>query len=284
LDSRLIPNGEYRDAKNIQVSRSQGDDVGALENIFGNAIAVNGDFAADASAPNIQCIGYVVDESSNSVYLFFTDYTDPYLGDVSTYSTSAKNFVYVYNTLSNQTTKLLEGSFLNFSTNRPIIGVNVLENLLFWTDNRNQPRKININLASSNGVSYYNTEDKISVAKYNPYNPINLITASSQAGAIILSTTTSGAITDSNIIPVNSNTGIVVGLGVTGTNVKIGTLVTAVNGNNITVNKPQTLASGVSIEFVRLETSMYDASNELLPSEATASTASAVTSFRNFNV
>jgi hypothetical protein len=29
---------------------------------------------------------------------------------------------------------------------------------------------------------------------------------------------------------------------------------------------------------------MYDASNELLPSEATASTASAVTSFRNFNV
>jgi len=76
LDSRLIPNGEYRDAKNIQVSRSQGDDVGALENIFGNAVAVNGDFAADASAPNIECIGYVVDESSNFIYLFFTDYTD----------------------------------------------------------------------------------------------------------------------------------------------------------------------------------------------------------------
>jgi hypothetical protein len=28
LDSRLIPNGEYRDAKNIQVSRSQGDELG----------------------------------------------------------------------------------------------------------------------------------------------------------------------------------------------------------------------------------------------------------------
>ena len=79
LDSRLIPNGEYRDAKNIQVSRSQGEDVGALENIFGNAVAVNGDFAADASAPNIECIGYVTDESSNFIYLFFTDYTDPYL-------------------------------------------------------------------------------------------------------------------------------------------------------------------------------------------------------------
>mgnify|MGYP005989880185 CR=1 FL=1 len=50
LDARLIPNGEYRDAKNIQVSRSQGDDVGALENILGNAVTVNGDFATDAGA------------------------------------------------------------------------------------------------------------------------------------------------------------------------------------------------------------------------------------------
>ena len=48
LDSRLIPNGEYRDAKNIQVSRSQGEDVVALENILGNAVTVNGDFALDA--------------------------------------------------------------------------------------------------------------------------------------------------------------------------------------------------------------------------------------------
>jgi len=175
LDARLVPNGEYRDAKNIQVSRSQGDDVGALENILGNAVTVNGDFATDAGAPNIECIGYVVDESTSFVYLFFTDYTDPYANDVSTYSTTAKNFVYAYNILSNQRVKLLQGSFLNFSTNRPIIGANLLENLLFWTDNRNQPRKINIDLATSNGVSYYNTEDKISVAKYNPYQSPELI-------------------------------------------------------------------------------------------------------------
>ena len=175
LDARLIPNGEYRDAKNIQVSRSQGDDVGALENILGNAVTVNGDFAADSGVPGIECIGYIVDESTSFVYLFFTDYTDPYDGGVSTYSTSANNFIYAYNILSNQRVKLLQGSFLNFSTNRPIIGVNLLENLLFWTDNRNQPRKINIDLATSNGVGYYNTEDKISVAKYNPYQSPELI-------------------------------------------------------------------------------------------------------------
>ena len=146
----------------------------------------------------------------------------------------------------------------------------MLENLLFWTDNRNQPRKINIDLATSNGVSYYNTEDKISVAKYNPYNPIDLIAPSSQTIAIQATATTTSSITDNNVIPVNNNAGIVVGLGVTGANVKIGTLVTAVNGNNITVNKPQTLGSGVTINFVGLETTMYEVTNEFLPAVGTA--------------
>ena len=36
LDSRLIPNGEYRDGLNISVSTSEGSDVGALENIRRN--------------------------------------------------------------------------------------------------------------------------------------------------------------------------------------------------------------------------------------------------------
>ena len=35
LDDRLLPSGEYRVAQNVQVSRSQSSDVGALENIFG---------------------------------------------------------------------------------------------------------------------------------------------------------------------------------------------------------------------------------------------------------
>ena len=36
LDERLIPDGEYRDALNIQVSSSEGSDAGAIENVLGN--------------------------------------------------------------------------------------------------------------------------------------------------------------------------------------------------------------------------------------------------------
>ena len=265
LDARLVPNGEYRDAKNVQVSRSQGDDVGALENILGNAVTVNGDFATDAGAPNIECIGYVVDESTSFVYLFFTDYTDPYDGDVSTYSTSAKNFVYAYNIQSNQRVKLLQGSFLNFSTNRPIIGANLLENLLFWTDNRNQPRKINIDLAKNNGVNYYNTEDKISVAKYNPYQSPKLIREVSSnvyettmydvASPFLPATGTAmvnGAVTNDTDIVVDAKTGsIVTGNTVTGENVTAGTTVSSFNAQTgeLVVSSNQTLADDTELFF-----------------------------------
>jgi hypothetical protein len=95
----------------------------------------------------------------------------------------------MYNHVTNYKTVLVEGQFLNFSARSPITGVNLIEDLLFWTDNRNQPRKINITNAfdASSGSSftrrhtiqiptpYYTTEDQISVAKYYPWKPISLM-------------------------------------------------------------------------------------------------------------
>ena len=36
LDERLVPNGQYRDAMNVQVSTSEGSDIGTVQNILGN--------------------------------------------------------------------------------------------------------------------------------------------------------------------------------------------------------------------------------------------------------
>ena len=38
LDARLIPSGEYRNAVNVQVSKSEGSSVGSLENVLGNTL------------------------------------------------------------------------------------------------------------------------------------------------------------------------------------------------------------------------------------------------------
>ena len=171
LDARLLPNGEYRDAVNVQVSRSEGDSVGSLENVLGN-IEIK-----DFGNADLTCIGYFANDTTGIIYIFLTDYTDPAPDTQRTYSTSAENYIWSYNVVLDQSILLVQGSFLNFSKTNPIFGINQLEEFLFWTDNRNQPRKININLANPSLFTtpvYYTNEDQISVAKYNPYKAIEL--------------------------------------------------------------------------------------------------------------
>ena len=62
LDARLIPNGEYRDAVNVQVSRSESDSVGSLENVLGNVLAHDFNLTVDHS-----CIGQLTDETNGFI-------------------------------------------------------------------------------------------------------------------------------------------------------------------------------------------------------------------------
>jgi len=165
LDARLIPNGEYRDAVNVQVSRSESSSVGSLENALGNVLAHDFNLTDQYS-----CIGHLTDETNGLIYLFLTQNLDTST-DERVYLPNGGNYIYKYNVESGVVTTLVSGAFLNFSKSNPIYGINLLEEFLFWTDNRNQPRKINVNLANG---TYYTTEDQISVAKYNPFNCMQL--------------------------------------------------------------------------------------------------------------
>ena len=169
LDDRLLPQGEYRDALNIQVSKSESSDVGALENVLGNSKLIN--FSEITGNTNVVCVGYLTSEVNSCVFFFLTDNTLTNNAN-GKYVQTASNFI-VRSTIlqgtSIQNTVLVKGAFLNFWEGSPIYGVNLLEDLLFWTDNRNQPRKINVESAQ-NDITYYTIEDTISVAKYMPYN------------------------------------------------------------------------------------------------------------------
>ena len=177
LDARIIPSGEYRNAVNVQVNKSEGDQVGSLENVLGNTkVADIGTHTGYAGT--LYCIGQVVDDSNGIAYLFYTSSSL----SINNYFTTDKNYIISFDSKSNSLVTLVEGAFLNLSTQNPIYGVNVLENLLFWTDNRNQPRKINLNLANPAKILnpvYYTTEDQISVAKYNPHDCIEMYAESS---------------------------------------------------------------------------------------------------------
>ena len=65
LDERLVPSGEYRHAMNVQVSTSDGSDVGVVQNLLGNSeINVGGVVIDDGSV----CVGSVADEKTNAIY------------------------------------------------------------------------------------------------------------------------------------------------------------------------------------------------------------------------
>ena len=172
LDARILPKGEYRSALNLQISRSEGSTVGEFEQIPGTTELVS---ALDSDA-KLEIIGTYVDNTNKVIYLFSTTFrsTDNNQRALGT----DKCFIHQLDLSTSSTAppvKLVEGSFLNFDKRFPIYGINLIETLLFFTDNKNQPRKINVALANPTGASAptkYAYEPQISVAKYFPYQPI----------------------------------------------------------------------------------------------------------------
>lgn len=65
LDDRLLPEGEYRDALNIQVTKSEGSDVGAVQNLKGNTQKTFLDLHSSAKV-----IGSCFDDQNNTIYWF----------------------------------------------------------------------------------------------------------------------------------------------------------------------------------------------------------------------
>ena len=171
LDARLLPNGQYRDAQNIVISRTEGESVGTVQNVLGNIQLSN----FGLTEKHLEVIGYFVDDIKDRVYLFITNYTDSSSDNLSNFAPSTSSHYIVYfNPSTNESGIMVQGNFLNFSTLSTINGVDMIEQFLFFTDNRNQPRKINVESAILDG-SYYTSEDTISIIKYYPHEPISLI-------------------------------------------------------------------------------------------------------------
>lgn len=204
LDDRLIPNSEYRDALNIEVGKSESNNIGVLQNVLGNYKIPN------ETSPNLECIGMFMDNQHNRIYQCLTDYTDETPSQIVLPPAEAEMKITVYDLNTLVYTTLVSGSFLNFSKTNLILGMSLVEGLLFFTDNRNQPRKINYNNAF-NIPNYYTTETQISVAKYAPVEPISMVRQ-------VITTVTH--VIDSSTFELESTVGIVVGMTIVATEIE----------------------------------------------------------------
>jgi len=69
LDERLVPNGEYRDAQNIQVRTTDSSAAGTVQNLQGNLQFGQTNKANDISGS--KCVGSIADEKNNTAYFLF---------------------------------------------------------------------------------------------------------------------------------------------------------------------------------------------------------------------
>jgi len=71
LDDRLIPIGQYRDAQNITISKSENSDVGTVQNIKGNSKLYGTSLGLGAT---YETIGVFADSFTGDIFWFVTDF------------------------------------------------------------------------------------------------------------------------------------------------------------------------------------------------------------------
>lgn len=139
LDERLVPNGEYRDALNLDLANSDGANVGTLQNVKGNrqlrgkggrSLSWASNYIDDLANPI--CIGSIRDDKTEKIYWFITSDNVSAIAEL------------------NQTTGVISPilvdtkAILKFSKDYLITGINIIDKFLFWTDDQSEPKKINI--------------------------------------------------------------------------------------------------------------------------------------------
>jgi len=261
LDSRLLPNGEYKEAQNVHITKSEGSDVGVIQNIKGNSTVgtvtnqgtVIGYYAESESKNGSNRIFYFVKgntDAYDSIYYYDTS-TLPVSINRDNYTLAQiENEEHLYDFTTSAPKAIVQGSFLKFSISHLITGVNLIDDLLFFTDDNNQPRKINVQKAIDNN-SFYNNEIKIAVAKYYPYSvPEVLNSDGTQTGMQKRKTTavgsTSGSSTAVTLTAANNN--IFKGQSVSGTGIANGTIVSEIDGVDLTLSIAANLSS-VTLTF-----------------------------------
>ena len=162
VDERLIPDGQYIDALNVRMGSTEEKSIGAIENTKGNVkftnlIYIDGTPLSDKAIT----IGAFEDGANETIYWFVHD------AGFSVGATGKLDLIVSFNVLTNILTyhviSIDDGggvnTTLNFNPKYVITGINKIDDLLFWTDDYNPPRFINVKdnypNPSAGNIDYY---------------------------------------------------------------------------------------------------------------------------------
>jgi hypothetical protein len=162
-DERLTPPTAFIDALNITVDTDNDGNSGVVKNVKGTSVVTDAT-GIDYSGETIEVIGTCRDNERGRTYIFV------YCG------TSSKNAILQYEDERNELTTVLSDSTLTFSSNSWVSSSVVNGNfrsdgtrsILYFTDDINEPRKIDIDAKDefvNDGLSASQRISKLSVMK-----------------------------------------------------------------------------------------------------------------------
>jgi len=172
FDERLVPDGQYIDAVNIQVGDGSTDNSGVVKPVVGNSkMSVIATPTFTELSDDAVCVGSIADEETGHIYWLVTDTRTygveqlEYKTDMIVGANARNNYNLKYVIVS---TALLEpgvesDTILKFNKNRRISAINIVDGVMYFTDGINEPRQIVLSKTYS-----YSTEDDILVIKAPP--------------------------------------------------------------------------------------------------------------------
>ena len=178
-DERILKAFEMVNALNVRVSHEEDGDAGVVKNVEGTKSVPPKDSNVDALPTTglNRCIGVCTSEAHKCVYFFV-------------YNSEGNHGIYRYIASpgtedSNVFEKVYQNAVLNFNMQSFIKADLVVnqngEHLLYFTDNRNEPRKLNATRALAGGYrdtinngTFAQREDYLAVCKRPPMDPPTL--------------------------------------------------------------------------------------------------------------
>lgn len=163
IDNRLLEDGDYREATNIEVVNSEGSDVGAIENMLSNKKLTSIDYGS-----NPVTTSKYEDESRDKLYWFT-------ISDSGTFLVEWDDINKITSIVLKDTREEDVDRVLNIKKDKIITGiVKVIsedpnKDLLMWTDNNMEICCINVERAKTWGENNF-TEDDILLIKKRPKN------------------------------------------------------------------------------------------------------------------
>ena len=146
VDERLLPQGEYVDAMNIRLGSTEESEIGAVENARGNELIAEVKYSGQALSSQAVCLGSLEDSENETIYWCVHDpnNTPSATNKVDLIvSYDASNDVLIYHVISTDDGGGVNTA-LNFSTTYRVNAMTFIDGLLFFTDNNNQPMRINV--------------------------------------------------------------------------------------------------------------------------------------------